>query len=144
MTVSLAQCLMPSKLRYIVEGKTLLERLLWALVLTLAAAYTALSISKSLEEARANPIVTSVESVSVQELPFPAVSISHGRSNREQQKSEIFALGETWRFRAQVFGAGTQLYEIRLRLGRRGLCQGDRGSQETISGVVHQLAVQHW
>ncbi len=85
---------MPSKLRYIVEGKTLLERLLWALVLTLAAAYTALSISKSLEEARANPIVTSVESVSVQELPFPAVSISHGRSNREQQKSKILSWGK--------------------------------------------------
>ncbi len=68
--------------RYIIDGRNKFERSVWATVLSAAVAYTSILIRQSLDEASANPIVTSTESISVQELPFPAVTIGHGKKNR--------------------------------------------------------------
>ncbi len=75
-----------------VEGRNWPERLVWSAVVVASVSYSAHLVTQSLREARTNPISTSVESVPVQDLPFPAVTIRPGVSEhyyRSNSQSEL-------------------------------------------------------
>ena len=62
-------------------SKTFLGRLLWILIIGSCFSLAALLICESIEEANDNPILTNIETVSVQDIPFPAVTINAPRPN---------------------------------------------------------------
>jgi hypothetical protein len=51
--------------RYVVEGRTAAERLLWVLVILASFSISILLVQQSIEEGRQNPIATSIESVPI-------------------------------------------------------------------------------
>ena len=62
-------------------SKTLLGRLLWILIIGSCFSLAALLICESIEEANDNPILTNIETISVQDIPFPAVTIKTPEPN---------------------------------------------------------------
>ncbi len=55
-----------------------MEKLSWSVVVALCIAYSAVLVQRSLQEASLNPITTSVESIPVETMTFPAVTIRPG------------------------------------------------------------------
>ena len=62
-------------------SKTFLGRLLWILIIGSCFSLAALLICESIEEANDNPILTNIETISVQDIPFPAVTIKTPEPN---------------------------------------------------------------
>ena len=62
-------------------SKTLLGKALWILIIGSCFSLAALLICESIEEANENPILTNIETVSVQDIPFPAVTINTPQPN---------------------------------------------------------------
>ena len=62
-------------------SKTLLGRLLWILIIGSCFSLAALLICESIDEANDNPILTNIETISVQDIPFPAVTINTAKPN---------------------------------------------------------------
>ncbi len=68
-------------IRYVVEGQSFIEKLSWVVVVAFSIGYSAILVQRSLHEASLNPIDTSVESVHVEDMVFPAVTIRPGMKN---------------------------------------------------------------
>ncbi len=64
--------------RYVVDGKTITERFIWVAVILLAFACAAYLTHTSFREADENPISTSTEVLTVDKIPFPAVTVLAG------------------------------------------------------------------
>ena len=67
--------------RYIAEARDTLERLSWLLVLAASFSCAAVLVNRSLQEATENPIVTAVDSVPVQQLYYPAITLRTDRAD---------------------------------------------------------------
>ncbi len=61
--------------RYLVDEGSFLVRLTWLALIVTSFVVASLSFLTSLQEARDNPFVTTLDSVPVQEVPFPAVTV---------------------------------------------------------------------
>ena len=63
--------------RYVVEGRNIVERLVWVLFISFGFAYSLLIISDAFESWKTHPVQTTISelSVPVQELPFPAITV---------------------------------------------------------------------
>ena len=63
---------------YLSTGRNIIEKLLWLIIICTCFTLAALLIRQSIEEASLNPVMTNVETVQVQEVPFPAITIDIG------------------------------------------------------------------
>ncbi len=73
--------------RYVVDGKTILQRLAWVLAIFVAFACATYMSHNSFKEAEENPIVTSVKVLTpshvIKNIPFPAVTVLAGGANEK-------------------------------------------------------------
>ena len=63
--------------RYVVEGRTIMERMIWIIFITVGFALGINLIYKSVDDWNNSPVETTIGEVSapVQELPFPAITV---------------------------------------------------------------------
>ena len=61
-------------LAYLKSSQTFIEKLLWALIIITCFTLAGLLIFAHFKDADENPILTNIETISVQEIPFPAVT----------------------------------------------------------------------
>ena len=62
-------------MQYIAEEKSFVFRMAWACLVLLSFTTAVLLIIANLRDAADNPFVTSVDTVSVQDVPFPSLSL---------------------------------------------------------------------
>ena len=97
-------------LRYLVDGKNLVEKLCWCLIIVISLYLAGTMISTSIEENEREPILTTIETSSIINVPFPAITVAadgranpwgfvqktfnmmtfYGISKKDTQKNEIF------------------------------------------------------
>ena len=69
-------------LRYLVECKNLVEKVGWSLIIVTSLYIAGIMISTSIEDNENEPILTTIESTSITNVPFPAITIAaDGRAN---------------------------------------------------------------
>ena len=69
-------------LRYLAEGKNIVEKVGWSLIILISLYFAGTMISTSIEDNDNNPILTTIETTSIQNVPFPAITIgADGRAN---------------------------------------------------------------
>ena len=63
--------------KYVVKGKTLLERTTWAIFISIAFCYAGNTVYETFLEWENNPVITTIDEVglSVSQLPFPAITV---------------------------------------------------------------------
>ena len=59
-----------------------LERLVWLVLVSLHFGVTVYMVNLNLEDARANPVMTTIDTVDVTNVPFPAVTVLPGEIAR--------------------------------------------------------------
>ena len=64
---------------YLVNNRNIFERIFWAVIITTGFALAAYINTEALNEARSNPIITTIDTGSVRDVPFPAVTINAGK-----------------------------------------------------------------
>ena len=76
--------------RYIVEGKNILERLVWFIFIVFGFAYSTSVIWQALEYWETHPVETTIDQVGVpvQELPFPAITICDTQSLQMPRRNQ--------------------------------------------------------
>ena len=57
----------------------LIERVLWAIILCLGISSAVFLINANFEEAASQPILTTIDTVDVASIPFPAVTVIPGK-----------------------------------------------------------------
>ncbi len=62
---------------YVGEAGSLHKRLIWATLIIISFTMAALLMRSNLRDTKENPFVTSITTVPVQEVPYPAVSVHH-------------------------------------------------------------------
>ena len=62
-------------LRYLMESRNIVEKVSWLIIISLSFGFCVHIIHSHFTENNSKPILTTVEMVSVQEVPFPAVTI---------------------------------------------------------------------
>ncbi len=65
-------------IRYVVDGETIIERLVWVLTMAIAFACAAYLTYSSVVEAEEHPIATTTEVLTINNIPFPAVTVAAG------------------------------------------------------------------
>ena len=63
-------------LRYLVDGKNILEKVCWSLVVMVSLYFAGSMILTSIEDNEKAPILTTIETISFEDVPFPAVTIA--------------------------------------------------------------------
>ena len=63
---------------YLTGGRHVCERVAWLIIIGTCFTLAALLIHQSIEEANQNPVMTNVESIPLQDIPFPAITINIG------------------------------------------------------------------
>ena len=61
--------------RYLYEGRNWIEKLSWMLIIGLSIGGSIYTISHSISEANKEPILTTLHTTKIKEVPFPAVTI---------------------------------------------------------------------
>ena len=64
-------------LRYLMECKTIMEKLFWLLIIFLSFGYSTYIIQSFFDENESKPILTTIETGFVQNVPFPAITIRY-------------------------------------------------------------------
>ena len=64
-------------LRYLMECKTILEKLFWLLIICFSFGYSTYIIQSFFDENENKPILTTIETGLVQDVPFPAITIRY-------------------------------------------------------------------
>ena len=64
--------------RYLCASKTLIERFAWIGIIGTCFSLAGLLIWQSIEESQQNPVLTTIETISVKEVPFPAITVDSG------------------------------------------------------------------
>ena len=62
-------------LRYLKECRNIVEKVFWLLIIIVSFGYAIYTIQSFFHDTQINPIVTTVETAKVQEVPFPAITI---------------------------------------------------------------------
>ena len=75
---------------YLSSGRNILEKLAWMTIICVCFTFAALLIQQSIEEARLNPVMTNVETVPIQQVPFPAITVDSGMPNPLRHSQRIF------------------------------------------------------
>lgn len=65
--------------RYVAEGKNFFERLFWIGFITAGFISSGYMLTQSMNESYYNPILTTIDTTSVKNVPFPAVTVDAGR-----------------------------------------------------------------
>ena len=60
------------------SGRNVLVKFGWAIIISTCFTLAALLIQQSIEEATLNPVMTNVETIPIQQVPFPAITINSG------------------------------------------------------------------
>ena len=69
-------------LRYLAEGRNVVEKVGWTLIILISLYFAGKMISTSIEDNEKKPILTTIETTSIQNVPFPAITIgADGRAN---------------------------------------------------------------
>ena len=76
-------------LKYVVESRVLVERVAWAILLSLAFYGTATIINKQWADWRSNPVETTIDEMDlpVDLLPFPAITVCDTESLKMPRKN---------------------------------------------------------
>ena len=63
--------------KYVVKGQTLLERVTWAIFISIAFCYAGNTVYETFQDWERNPVITTIDEVglSVSQLPFPAITV---------------------------------------------------------------------
>ena len=64
-------------LRYLIECKSIIEKLFWLVIICFSFGYSAYIIQSFFADNDSKPILTTIETALVQEVPFPAITIRH-------------------------------------------------------------------
>ena len=72
-------------LRYLSEGK-IFEKLIWLIIIIVSSSFAGYMINATIEENENEPVLTNVETTSVQNVPFPAITI---RADTRYENSTI-------------------------------------------------------
>ena len=65
--------------RYVAEGKNFFERLFWIGFISAGFILSAYMLTQSIKESYDNPILTTIDTTSVKNVPFPAVTVDAGK-----------------------------------------------------------------
>ena len=63
---------------YLSLGRNICEKLVWTAIICTCFTLGALLIHQSIEEAQQNPVMTNVETISGNKIPFPAITVDSG------------------------------------------------------------------
>ena len=63
-------------LRYLYEGQNWMEKITWFLVIAASIAGSIITIRHSIDEANKEPILTTLHTAKIENVPFPAVTIN--------------------------------------------------------------------
>ena len=76
--------------RYIVEGRNILERLVWLFFVVFGFGYSSYVIWQALDYWQTHPVETTIDQVGVpvQELPFPAITICDTKSLQMPRRNQ--------------------------------------------------------
>ena len=74
--------------RYLYEGRDWAEKICWAVVLALSFSVALYTIQHSFEEAAKEPILTTLHTAKIENVPFPAVTIGGDANVNEWGFSE--------------------------------------------------------
>ena len=66
-------------LGYLKAGRNICERFVWFVIIVISFTLAATLIYESIDEANRNPILTNIETLSLKDVPFPAVTIDSGQ-----------------------------------------------------------------
>ena len=82
--------------RYVVEGRNILERLFWIFCIVIGFACSISIISQAFQSWENDPVQTTIDkvSVSVQELPFPAITVCDPESMQMPRRNRWMFLEE--------------------------------------------------
>ena len=64
-------------LRYLMECKSIIEKLFWLAIICFSFGIAAHLIQSFFAEVKSNPILTTIDTARVQDVPFPAITIRH-------------------------------------------------------------------
>ena len=64
-------------LRYLIECKSIIEKLFWLAIICLSFGYSVHIIQSFFVDNEREPILTTIGTSRVQEVPFPAITIRH-------------------------------------------------------------------
>ena len=63
-------------LRYLIEGRNWVEKICWFLIIVISLYLAGSMISTSIKDNNEEPILTTIETTSIQNAPFPAITIA--------------------------------------------------------------------
>ena len=66
--------------RYLHEGRSFLEKLIWMLVIGSSFGLSFLMIQANLMEAQSNPILTTIDTTEITNVPFPAITVASNKN----------------------------------------------------------------
>ena len=69
---------------YLAEGKNLVSRLIWSFLLVSSLFMAVKMISNTIVDTRRNPISTTIDTVDIKKVPFPAVTLYPGNFRNEK------------------------------------------------------------
>ena len=146
---------------YLSIGRGILEKLAWLVIICTCFTFAAFLIQQSLKEAKENPVMTTVESVPIQNVPFPAITMDIGDPDLFGYAENIFnGLSSTKILKAKF---QPSLEEMILRMNKsfvydtslvrlkessvaklvqvmQSLCENDKDKKESIEKQMVNLA----
>ena len=75
---------------YLGASKNVIERIAWIFIIGTCFTLAGVLITKSIEDANENPILTTFETVSVKDVPFPSVTIDSGEPDQWEPSAKVF------------------------------------------------------
>ena len=62
-------------LRYLSEGKSIFEKLVWFLVISISFSFAGFYIHTTVKDNEYEPVLTTIETATIKDVPFPAITI---------------------------------------------------------------------
>ena len=62
-------------LRYLSEGRGLVEKLIWLIVILVSFGFAAYLIYQTVDDNESEPVLTNIETALIKDVPFPAITV---------------------------------------------------------------------
>ena len=76
-------------LRYLSEGRNFLEKFIWFTLIVVSLCFAGHLIKTTIEENEAEPVLTTIETATIEDVPFPAITIG---SDERYKRTDILII----------------------------------------------------